>query len=58
MVPDVLVFLNTDTVPLELFATARSSLPSPSISKIATYLGCVPVVKSTLAAKELDEIDA
>ena len=53
MEPDVLVFLNTETVLLVAFATTKSGLPSPSISPIATTSGPVPVVKSTFAANEL-----
>ena len=51
--PVVLVFLNTETEVLPLFATAKSGLPSPSRSPMATPKGDAPVVKSTLAAKEL-----
>jgi len=36
MVPEVLVFLNTDTVLLVSFVTAKSGLPSPLMSPIAT----------------------
>ena len=46
--PLLLVLLNTDTE-LELsLVTARSALPSPSRSPMATLWGFVPVVKSTL----------
>jgi len=47
------VLRNTETVLLVRFATARSALPSPSRSPMETEIGCAPVVKSTLAAKEL-----
>ena len=50
--PAVLVFLNNETVLLVMFVTAKSGLPSPSISPIATFSGPVPVVKSTLALNE------
>ena len=57
MVPaPVLVFLNTDTVLLPSFATARSALPSPSRSPMDTDLGAAPVVNSILASKELTSI--
>ena len=46
-----IVFLNTDTVLPVPFATAKSALPSPSKSPIATDLEFDPVVKSTLVAK-------
>src|SRR5471030_1654861 len=48
---------NTDTVLLPLLTTARSGLPSPSRSPIATLRGSVPVAKSTLAAKEPEVIE-
>ena len=51
MLPLVEVLRKTETVLDELFATARSALPSPSRSPMATEEGVVPVVKSTLAAK-------
>ena len=50
------VLRNTETVAELLLATARSGLPSPSKSPIATEEGLVPVVKSTLAAKLLAAI--
>ena len=50
--PEVLVFLKTEIVLLALFVTARSGLPSPSMSPRATQYGVVPGVKSTLAANE------
>jgi hypothetical protein len=55
--PGVLVFLKIETVLLPLFATAKSGLPSPSKSAMATMMGRVPVVKSTFEAKELVVID-
>ena len=51
--PVMLVFLNTETVALPEFATTNSGFPSPSRSPMATLRGSEPVVKSTLAAKEL-----
>jgi len=50
MLPTLPVLRNTDTVLLIRFDTARSALPSPSRSPMETKRGCVPVVKSTLAA--------
>jgi len=55
--PDVLVFLKTETVLLIEFATAKSGLPSPSMSPKTILYGLVPVVKSTLAANELVVIE-
>src|SRR6185437_3036832 len=52
MGPLLAVLRNTDTVLLPLLATARSGLPSPSRSPIATLTGTLPVAKSTLAVKE------
>ena len=45
----ILVLRNTETVPTPLFDTARSGLPSPSMSPIETDQGDGPVAKSTLA---------
>ena len=54
MLPLKDVLRKTDTLPTLLsFATARSGLPSPSRSPMATDCGAVPVAKSTLAAKLL-----
>ena len=50
--PEVLVFLKTEMVLAVQFATARSGLPSPSMSPMAMLYGPVPVVKSTLAENE------
>src|SRR6185437_9536029 len=52
MGPLLAVLRNTDTVLLPSLATARSGLPSPSRSPIATLIVPLPVAKSTLAAKE------
>ena len=52
MLPIVLVFRNIETVLLTLLVTAISGLPSPSTSPSATERAFVPVVKSTLAAKD------
>ena len=52
MEPEVLVFLNTETVLLPVFAVTMSILPSPSISPMATKYGAVPVTKSTLVAND------
>ena len=53
IVPETQVFLYIDTE-LELwFATAISTLPSPSISPDDRTYGTVPVVKSTFGAKEI-----
>ena len=55
MVPKVAVFLKIETgVALELFVeltTAKSFLPSPSISPMATDFGFAVTAKSTLVAK-------
>ena len=51
MLPLVAVLRNTETVAERLFAVAKSGLPSPSKSPMATEKGPDPVVKSTLAAK-------
>ena len=51
IVPEVLMFLNTETV-LLLFVTAKSGLPSPSRSPMAMLNGPDAVVKSTLVANE------
>ena len=53
MLPLVEVLRNTETEVELKFATARSALPSPSRSPMATDCGAVPVVKSTLPAKLL-----
>jgi hypothetical protein len=37
--PNVLVFRKTETVLLDTFVTARSGLPSPSMSPMATLQG-------------------
>jgi hypothetical protein len=55
--PVVLVFLKIETELLILFATIKSGLPSQSKSAIATQIGTVPVVKSTLGTKELVVIE-
>ena len=55
--PRELVFLKIEIGPLILFATTKSGLPSPSKSAIAAEIGPVPVVKSTLGAKELVVIE-
>ena len=52
--PAVVVLRNTETLPEPLLDTAKSSLPSPSISPIAIFSGFVPTVKSTFAANEPD----
>src|SRR4030042_5453577 len=52
MEPEMLVFLNTETVLLVSFTTTKSGLPSPSISLMAIIDGIIPVVKSTLVSKE------
>ena len=46
-----IICLITDTVLSELLATAKSGLPSPSMSHILTERGFAPVAKSTFAAK-------
>ena len=50
--PEVLVFLNIETVLLLAFVTAISGLPSLSISPKARLYGLVPAVKSTFEANE------
>src|ERR1035437_8417631 len=52
MIPDVLVFLNTEIVLEFIFAIARSGFPSPSKLPMETLAGHEPVVKSTCDAKE------
>ena len=52
IVPEVLVFLKTEIELLFWFATAKSGLPSPSMSPTVIFNGVVPVVKSTLAAND------
>ena len=51
MLPLPEVLRKTETVFVPEFATARSGLPSPSRSPMATEKGFVPAVKSTLVAK-------
>src|SRR4051812_10321297 len=46
-------FLRTDTLLPVLLVTAKSEIPSPSTSPIATLRGLVPVVKSTFDANEV-----
>jgi len=55
---EMLVFLKTDTAPdpFTELRTAKSSLPSPSMSPKAAKVGFVPVGKSTFDAKEEVEI--
>src|SRR5471032_2209511 len=48
---------NMDTVLLPLLTTARSGLPSPSRSPIATLIAAAPVAKSASAAKEPDVME-
>ena len=55
--PEVAVFLKTDIVFEPEFVITISGLPSPSISPIAIKYGYDPVAKSTLLAKEPDEIE-
>ncbi len=50
--PGVVKFENTETLLEEMFATAKSGLPSPFRSPIETDRGLVPVVKSVLEEKE------
>jgi hypothetical protein len=52
--PLLLVLRKIDTVAEFQLATARSALPSPFRSPMATPSGFVPVVKSTLDANEPD----
>src|SRR4029434_1051077 len=49
--PGAVVFNSTEAVLEPVFATARSSLPSPFTSPTVTDTGPEPVVKSCLAAK-------
>src|SRR5947208_2519663 len=49
--PGGVVFRSTLTTLLPLFATARSGLPSPSTSAIATACGAVPAAKLVAALK-------
>ena len=56
ILPVVLVLRKTEMVASVKFATTISGLPSPSMSLKATSTGCVPVAKSTFAAKEPEEI--
>ena len=51
MTPGAVTFRNTDALLLLLFATARSGLPSPSISPMLMETGLPPVLKSTFPAK-------
>ena len=53
MVPLLPVLRKTEIVLLPSFVTAKSALPSPSRSPMATEKGVVPVVKSTLALKSV-----
>ena len=57
IVPRMQVFLNTEMELLVPFATAKSGLPSPSISPMTTTYGFVPVAKSTLVANDPAVID-
>ena len=50
-VDDVQLFSRIETVLLDSFATARSSLASPLRSPIATEYGVVPVPKSVFPPK-------
>ena len=50
--PEVLVFLKTETILDISLVTAKSGLPSPSMSPRIAYRGAVPTVKSTFAANE------
>ena len=52
ILPLLPVLRNTETVFELKLATAKSGLPSPSKSPMATEYGLVPVAKSTRAAKE------
>lgn len=52
MVPLILVLRKIDKVFEFLFATAKSSLPSPLISPTAILRGDKPVAKSTLVAND------
>ena len=56
IVPDVLAFLKTEIVLLPELVTTRSALPSPSISPKAAKYGPVPVVRSTLVARDVASI--
>jgi hypothetical protein len=56
MLPLLEVLRYTETVVEPEFATAKSGLPSPSKSPMATERGLDPVMKSTLAAKLLELI--
>src|SRR5688572_6939466 len=53
IVPVVPVFLKTDTVLDKKLLTARSALPSPSRSPMATDQGALPVANSTRGANEM-----
>ena len=52
IVPEVLVFLNTETISLRAPVTTKSGLPSPSMSPMATTGGFIPVVKSTFVEND------
>ena len=52
ILPEIAVLRRIETVAPPLLATARSNLPSPSISHAVTFSGLAPTVKSTLAAKD------
>jgi hypothetical protein len=56
--PLVDVLRKTETVLLPKLATARSDLPSPSKSPMATELGAEPVEKSILFSKSADTMPA
>ena len=50
--PEVLVFLNIETVLLFTLVIIKSGLPSPSISPVAIQYAPVPVAKSILESNE------
>src|SRR6185295_9092951 len=50
--PGAVVLISTDTLSEKLLAMARSGMPSPFRSPIATETGKSPVVKSVLAEYE------
>jgi hypothetical protein len=51
MIPLVDLFRITETLPEPWFATAKSGLPSPSKSPMATEIGTLPVVKIYFSVK-------
>ena len=51
IIPGVEVLRNTDALLQLLLATARSGLPSPSMSPMLIETGPLPALKSTFAAK-------